>query len=237
MLTIIISHYIILLNGQYNNVGGMRMRNKTEHIEKDTSNAEERILKAAVEVFAEKGYDAAGVDEIAKRANVTKPLIYYYFKGKQTILDESINRFIKNVIKEKAQYIGMTDSISKETLYKGLDEKMSMFEKNEKILKVIAMELLKEKPADESLFNTVKPMFDIAIPKFEEMGFDVKDHMDLIITSYFFGMAPTLMFFLFRDVFCEFHQIEKEELDSKFAAIMKSLYIDYFINHFGGNTK
>ncbi len=213
------------------------MKNKKEHIEKDSTNAEDRILKAAVEIFAEKGYDAAGVDEIAKRANVTKPLIYYYFKGKQTILEESIKRFIKKVIQEKTQYISTTSSISKETLYKGLDEKMAMFEKNEKIMKVIAMELLKEKPADESLFNLVKPMFDIAIPKFEEIGFDVKDRMDLLITSYFFGMAPTLMFFLFRDMFCEFHQIDKAELDSKFASIVKSLYIDYFISHFGDNTK
>ena len=91
------------------------MKNKKEHIEKDSTNAEDRILKAAVEIFAEKGYDAAGVDEIAKRANVTKPLIYYYFKGKQTILEESIKRFIKKVIQEKTQYISTTSSISKET--------------------------------------------------------------------------------------------------------------------------
>ena len=107
------------------------MKNKKEHIEKDSTNAEDRILKAAVEIFAEKGYDAAGVDEIAKRANVTKPLIYYYFKGKQTILEESIKRFIKKVIQEKTQYISTTSSISKETLYKGLDEKRAMFEKRE----------------------------------------------------------------------------------------------------------
>jgi len=207
----------------------------TDNNEKESTSAEERILKAAVEVFAEKGYDAAGVDEIAKRANVTKPLIYYYFKGKQNILDESIARYIQTVIDEKKQYIGTTSAMSKETLYKGLDEKMLLFEKNEKILKVIAMELLKEKPADESLFHKIQPMFDVAIPKFEEMGFDVKDRMDLLITSYFFGMAPTMMFFLFRDMFCEYHQMEKEELDRKFAGIMKSLYIDYFMNHFGGS--
>ena len=212
------------------------MKKNTDNNEKESASAEERILKAAVEVFAEKGYDAAGVDEIAKRANVTKPLIYYYFKGKQNILDESIARYIQTVIDEKKQYIGTTSAISKETLYKGLDEKTLLFEKNEKILKVIAMELLKEKPADESLFHKIQPMFDVAIPKFEEMGFDVEDRMDLLITSYFFGMAPTMMFFLFRDMFCEYYQMEKEELDRKFAGIMKSLYIDYFMNHFGGST-
>ena len=79
------------------------MSNDMKNIDKDSLNAEERILKAATDVFAEKGYDAAGVDEIAKRADVTKPLIYYYFKGKKTILEELIKRYLKAVVEEKEQ--------------------------------------------------------------------------------------------------------------------------------------
>ena len=46
----------------------------------------ERILDAARSEFAEKGFDGARVDEIAKRADVNKALIYYYFKGKDELL-------------------------------------------------------------------------------------------------------------------------------------------------------
>ena len=45
-----------------------------------------RILQAAVKVFARKGYFAARVSEIAKRAGVADGTIYLYFRGKEDIL-------------------------------------------------------------------------------------------------------------------------------------------------------
>ncbi len=46
---------------------------------------ERRILVAAVEVFAKKGFDGARTDEIADRAGVNKAMIYYYFKSKESL--------------------------------------------------------------------------------------------------------------------------------------------------------
>lgn len=40
------------------------------------------ISRAAVEVFAERGFEAASLDEIARRAGVTKPLLYRHFASK-----------------------------------------------------------------------------------------------------------------------------------------------------------
>ena len=45
-----------------------------------------RILQAAVEVFARKGYFAARVSDIARRAEVADGTIYLYFRGKEDIL-------------------------------------------------------------------------------------------------------------------------------------------------------
>lgn len=44
------------------------------------------ILSAATEVFAEKGYHAARVTEIAQRAGVADGTIYLYFPGKEDLL-------------------------------------------------------------------------------------------------------------------------------------------------------
>ncbi|MBN2224221.1 MAG: CerR family C-terminal domain-containing protein [Deltaproteobacteria bacterium] len=55
--------------------------------------AERKILVAAVEVFAQKGFDGARTDEIASRAGVNKAMIYYYFHSKEklyTIIVETI---------------------------------------------------------------------------------------------------------------------------------------------------
>jgi AcrR family transcriptional regulator len=46
----------------------------------------ERLIAAAADVFAEKGYDKAGVQEIARRAGFTTGAIYGRFQGKADLL-------------------------------------------------------------------------------------------------------------------------------------------------------
>src|SRR3990170_7672423 len=43
------------------------------------------ICAAALEVFAEKGFAAAKLDEIAKRAGVSKGTLYLYFEDKESL--------------------------------------------------------------------------------------------------------------------------------------------------------
>jgi len=51
-----------------------------------TEDKRKRILEAAVKVFARKGYFAARVSEIAKKAGVADGTIYLYFRNKEDIL-------------------------------------------------------------------------------------------------------------------------------------------------------
>ena len=46
-----------------------------------------RILDAAVRVFAERGYDAARVGDIAKEAGVAYGLVYHYYESKEAVLE------------------------------------------------------------------------------------------------------------------------------------------------------
>ena len=46
---------------------------------------EARILEAAEEIFAEHGFRGATVDEIAARAEMSKPKLLYYFNNKQAL--------------------------------------------------------------------------------------------------------------------------------------------------------
>jgi len=50
----------------------------------------ERLVAAAAEVFAEKGYEGAGVAEIARRAGFTTGAIYSRFAGKAVLLAAAI---------------------------------------------------------------------------------------------------------------------------------------------------
>ena len=54
-----------------------------------------RILQAAVKVFARKGYFAAKVSEIAKKADVADGTIYLYFRNKEDILVSLFDEVMK----------------------------------------------------------------------------------------------------------------------------------------------
>jgi TetR/AcrR family transcriptional regulator, fatty acid metabolism regulator protein len=45
----------------------------------------ESIIQAAIEVFSKKGFQAAGISEIARRAGVADGTIYQYFKNKEDL--------------------------------------------------------------------------------------------------------------------------------------------------------
>ena len=63
----------------------------------------EQILGAALRLFANKGYDHAGMDEIAKEVGVTKPAIYHYFESKEKLfvtLIEQAHREQERVLAE-----------------------------------------------------------------------------------------------------------------------------------------
>jgi TetR/AcrR family transcriptional repressor of uid operon len=51
-----------------------------------------RLVEAAAAVFSERGYDGAGVQEIARRAGLTTGAIYGRFTGKAELLREAIEQ-------------------------------------------------------------------------------------------------------------------------------------------------
>ncbi len=57
----------------------------------------ERILAAALEVFAEKGYEAASISDVTQRAEVSRGLITYYFATKQSLAAELLDRWLDGI--------------------------------------------------------------------------------------------------------------------------------------------
>ncbi|MGD8535870.1 MAG: TetR family transcriptional regulator [Candidatus Aminicenantes bacterium] len=56
----------------------------------------QRILDAAISLFAQKGFASVGVREIAKEANVNIAMISYYFEGKTGILKSILEEFFEH---------------------------------------------------------------------------------------------------------------------------------------------
>lgn len=58
-----------------------------------SENTKDFILKTAISLFAERGYDSIGVQEICTKANVTKPTLYYYFGSKAGLLQSIVDNY------------------------------------------------------------------------------------------------------------------------------------------------
>lgn len=74
-----------------------------------TENKRSIILNCALDLFASRGYDAIGVQELANAAGITKPTLYYYFGSKrgllETLIQEKLNPFTEQ-LSQAATYTG-----------------------------------------------------------------------------------------------------------------------------------
>lgn len=81
-------------------INGVRKPKRT----RDPSDKRERILRAAIRVFARKGFYATRVSEIAKAAGVADGTIYLYFKNKDDVLislfQERVGRLVEELRRE-----------------------------------------------------------------------------------------------------------------------------------------
>lgn len=69
----------------------------------------ENLLKCALDLFAARGYDAVGVQEIADAAGIKKPTLYHYFGSKagllETLISEQFTPFFE-MLESSAAYQG-----------------------------------------------------------------------------------------------------------------------------------
>ncbi|GAB2548077.1 TetR/AcrR family transcriptional regulator [Gracilibacillus alcaliphilus] len=60
--------------------------------------AKEGILAAAMDLFITQGYHSTSISSIAKQADVSKGLLYNYFKGKEELLATMVDRRVGEIV-------------------------------------------------------------------------------------------------------------------------------------------
>jgi len=105
------------------------------------------ILAAALDCFLKFGFQKTSLEDIAKAARISRPLIYVHFKNKEDIFEASFNYLIGDS-HEKAKAI--------------VDSKSSKKEKLIGIFQVLVLEPWKQlsgKPMEEEFYNTCGVLF------------------------------------------------------------------------------
>ncbi|MFD0313377.1 TetR/AcrR family transcriptional regulator [Streptomyces flavalbus] len=80
----------------------------------------ERLLQAAVEIVAERGYEATTLADIADRAGSARGLVSYYFPGKRQLVQSAVHRLMHRTLEEALEGEPRTDD-GRERMARAID--------------------------------------------------------------------------------------------------------------------
>lgn len=87
----------------------------------DKKTTKEKIFDVAIDLFAQKGFDAVSLREISDAVGIKKPTLYHYFKSKDEILEKILEYPMKRV-----EEVGWHDTETEELIVSlGLEKFMS----------------------------------------------------------------------------------------------------------------
>jgi AcrR family transcriptional regulator len=152
----------------------------------------EKILNAALSLFAEKGYDGTSVEQIAELVGIKAPSLYKHFKGKEDILNALIDiaeeRYEENFGSEK--HIGKIPDSLEEFIQMSL--KRTAFTINDPMIRMIRIFLVKEQFRNEktALINTghqidgPKKLYAKIIGRMMEKGLFIKGDVETMAMEF-----------------------------------------------------
>jgi AcrR family transcriptional regulator len=87
----------------------------------------EQLLAAALEVFGGRGYHGTSIDDIARRAGVSKGLIYEHFGSKKELHESLLEAHVQELFARLSEAAG-TDAPGEERLRAGVDAFLAFVE-------------------------------------------------------------------------------------------------------------
>lgn len=66
---------------------------------------QDRFINAALQIFSENGYKKASTDEIVKKAEISKGLLFHYFGSKQGLYEFVYNYSVKYIRMEYSRVL------------------------------------------------------------------------------------------------------------------------------------
>ncbi|AYD39732.1 TetR/AcrR family transcriptional regulator [Clostridium fermenticellae] len=145
---------------------------------KEMTKRQEDILRAAIKVFSEKGFEGSRTSEIAKEAGVAEGTIFRYYKSKKDLLINLstlliINFFrplmsesIENIIEQEKQ------KSVKEVLENMIDERLKLVDENLQLIKTICVESIYHEELLKEMQDYVIPNISAFLNEFVEKNIE-----------------------------------------------------------------
>lgn len=204
--------------------------------------SKEQILSAAAEIFAEKGFSGARVDEIARLANVNKALIYYYFRSKEDLLQSLLQQISDDVADflETDELNNISPDTPPETISLVIDKVISVLIRKQNIIRIIVMESVKKSPINQKVFNLLQDILSRMFKKQRSMktqlcipeGWQGK----AAVTEFFTSIMPILNYVIYSERWAEYFKIPESTLRKQFLEVLIGTHVAYSFKIYGQHS-
>lgn len=102
----------------------------------DPARVRDKILKQATEEFARIGFEGARVDKIAQRCDLSKNMLYYYFKSKEGLFVAALERMYQ-VLRDRQKDLAVRASDPVEAMKQLVHHTFSAFKDNPSAIRLL----------------------------------------------------------------------------------------------------
>jgi AcrR family transcriptional regulator len=103
----------------------------------------QQLIDAALQQFAEKGFDGASIRDIAQAAGVTEALVYHYFRNKEHLFEEMLKaRSFAPVLRRVLDEAG-DEALPAQVLHRALQEFLDMMYDNAAMARMFIIEFMR----------------------------------------------------------------------------------------------
>jgi AcrR family transcriptional regulator len=196
-----------------------------------------RILSVALELFAEKGFEGAGIQEIAERAGVAKSVIYYHFRNKDQVLEQILQMHITAALELKRE-IGQRyfeGSLGEEELARFVDHLLSYVLANRKAMKVFLLESIKNTERIPLLaFWEANIRAGAGIAREAGAGFDAHAMGDTLLEAFFMLLLPILGYAVLEDKWAKHFALDERGMRRTFEKVFKTNLREFWFDRLRG---
>lgn len=196
-----------------------------------------KILRAAREIFSERGYDGASMAEVAKKAGVNKALPFYYFKSKENLLRELVRNAGESILEWRDAFTKNIDMADKESLEKYYDNALALMESRREMIRIVLVESFKGGGENIPLFDFMEPVVKGVGDHLRSLGDRSLDAAKLMTAELFFDALPLFAFAALGRKWAEKNGFEYKALREDFFDSFRSIYIDYVYKKHFANKK
>ena len=166
----------------------------------------QEITEAAFEVFAEEGYAAARVEEVAKRAGVSKGLTYLYFKTKEELFKAVVKSVVVRRVDALVEAVETTELSSEEFIRGPLLEFMKQVPGSPIaiVIKLLIAESTRHPDLVDYYFDNVVAKGLTAISRFVDRGVERGEFRRTTVNDLpQVVLAPMMLSMIWRLIFAD----------------------------------